>query len=463
MALHNSHSRTVALPLIVFVLAACNSAPHGDAATPPTAKQTVKKAVQPVAKSPAVAAADSPPKFERPPVVKGIYLTAWSAGSANKLAKMIKFIHNTELNSVVIDVRDSGDMYFPTHIPLSDQVQGKKNLAVANPPKLMKTLAAEHVWPIARIACFRDNYVPLKHPEQAVQTPSGAPWHDRSNHYWLDPYDKRNWEYIGATVDYALSIGFPEIQLDYVRFPSEGKSSTQVFPNAKKYTDKPNTHQDVIAAFAAYIQKKVKAHNAYYSSDIFGIISSSKSDQGIGQELEKVAAPFDVISPMIYPSHFAKGEYGIPNPNAAPYAIIVKSLHDYRKRLPTKIVRPWLQDFSLFGVHYGEPQVRAQIKALNDEGYKEFLLWNAGNKYTPNGPRSKAEAAAAEAKIHEPMSSPAVEDAHTGKAAIPGEVPGRGAKPAPDAASVTPLKKAPAAKASLAAPKSAPNTPPATG
>jgi hypothetical protein len=337
--------------------------------------------------------------FERPSVVKGIYLTAWSASSPTKMLKMAKFIHDTELNSVVIDVRDSGEMYFPTHIALSDEVQGKKNLAITHPEKLMKMLSDYHIWPIARIACFRDNYVPLKHPDQAVQTPDGSPWHDRSKHYWLDPYDKRNWMYIGRTVDYALSIGFPEIQLDYVRFPSEGKSSSQIFPNEKKYSSSPVSHQDVIAAFAKYIHDKVKAKNAYISSDIFGIISSSKSDQGIGQELEKVAAPFDVISPMIYPSHFAKGEYGIPNPNTAPYQIITKSLHDYRKRLPNMTVRPWLQDFSLFGVHYGAPQVRAQIKALNDMGYKEFLLWNAGNKYTPDGPRSKKEAEAAEAKI----------------------------------------------------------------
>lgn len=323
--------------------------------------------------------------FQRPDCVKGIYLTAWTAGGSKLLDRYLKLIDETELNSVVIDVRDTGEMYFPTHIPLSDKVEGKAYLAVPNPERLMRKLAAHHVWPIARIACFRDNLVPKKYPDRAVQLPNGKPWHDRSNHMWLDPYDKRNWEYLAQTVDYAMSIGFPEIQLDYVRFPSEGKSNTQVFPNKKKYGDPKAKPEDVIAAFAAYIRDKVKARNCYYSADIFGIISSSKSDQGIGQELEKVAAPFDTVSPMVYPSHFHKGEYGIKDPNKAPYEIVEKSLHDYKKRIPDKPVRPWLQDFSLYGVHYGGQQVRAQIKAANAVGYKEFLLWNAGNKYSADG------------------------------------------------------------------------------
>ena len=85
---------------------------------------------------------------------------------------------------------------------------------------------------------------------------------------------------------------------------------------------------------------------------------------------------------MVYPSHFANGEYGIANPNKSPYAIIKKSLTDFKTRLPKKSVRPWLQDFSLFGVPYGAAQVKAQIKAAKDLGYEEFLLWNAGTHYT---------------------------------------------------------------------------------
>ncbi len=324
----------------------------------------------------------NPYAFVKPDAVKGIYLTAWSAGSPRKMAKVLKMLDDTELNTVVIDVRDTGEMYFKTGIPLADKVKKCESLAVPHPDRLFKELAAHKVWPIARVACFRDNYVPIAYPELAVQFPNGKPWKDRSGHSWLDPYNKKNWEYIAQTVDFAINIGFPEIQLDYVRFPSEGKSKTQVFPGQKSYPDPKALPQDVIPAFANFIRQRVKSRGAMFSADIFGIISSSKSDQGIGQELEKLAAPFDAISPMVYPSHFHKGEYGIKDPNQSPYDILIKSLGDYKKRVPDKPVRPWLQDFNLLGYHYGPEQVRAQIKAVNKLGYKEWLLWNAGNKYT---------------------------------------------------------------------------------
>lgn len=295
---------------------------------------------------------------------------------------------------MVIDVRDSGEMYFKTGIPLAKEANAE-SVAVPRPAVLFQSLVKHKIWPIARIACFRDNFVPKKHPELAVQLPGGKVWKDRSGNTWLDPYSKRNWDYIARTVDFALDIGFPEIQLDYVRFPSEGKSSTQIFPGKADYEDKKAMPEDVVAAFAHYIGDKVRARHATYSADIFGIISSSKRDQGIGQELEKIAEPFDLISPMVYPSHFHKGEYGIADPNRSPYAIIVKSLGDCKKRLPNKTVRPWLQDFSL-GYPYGAKEVQAQIKAAHDVGYDDYLLWNARSRFTE----------AAFAKEKSPVNSP---------------------------------------------------------
>lgn len=315
--------------------------------------------------------------FERPKHVRGIYLTAWSAGSVRKMDTVAAMIKRTELNAVVIDVRDDGDMYWKTGIALAKE-SGADRKAVPNAGKLMARLQAEGIYPIARIACFRDAFVPRKHPERAVNTSEGVLWKDRSGHTWLDPYNHKNWEYLAETVDYALDQGFPEVQLDYVRFPSEGKASIQRFPAKKYYGNGRAKPEDVIAAFAVFIGKRVRARGAVYSADLFGIISSTKSDQGIGQDLEKVAEPFDLICPMVYPSHYAKGEYGIKDPNAQPYSIVRKSLNDYRKRLPNTKIRPWLQDF--FG--YSAKSIQAQIKAAKELGYEEYLLWNASNKYT---------------------------------------------------------------------------------
>jgi len=280
----------------------------------------------------------------------------------------------------VIDVRDDGDNYWKNDIASSAEV-GANKTAVVNPEAVMARLEKEGIYPIARIACFRDQVVPAKMANRAVNHVSGGVWKDRSNHTWLDPYNKRNWEYIAEIVDHALELGFPEIQLDYVRFPSEGKSASQVFPSKDRYEKKDAKPTEVVAAFGEFIKERVHKRGGVLSADIFGIVSSGGGDQGIGQELTTVVQPFDLICPMVYPSHFAKGEYGIKDPNSSPYAIVLKILHDYAKKLPEKKIRPWLQDFSL-GVKYGAKEVQAQIKAAKEAGYEEYLLWNAQNRYT---------------------------------------------------------------------------------
>lgn len=357
------------------VLAGCgkNEAKAVTAPAPALVKPTTKAAATPTS-------AKKEPSFTKPEHVRGIYLTAWSGGSKRKIDNTLAMFKRTGLNAMVIDIRDSGEVYVKTGIKLADESHATLN-AIPHPKDLLFKLADAGVYPIARIACFRDNFVPKIHPDMAVQIAGGKPWKDRSGHMWLDPYNKKNWDYIGSIVDYALDLGFPEIQLDYVRFPSEGKSSSQIFPAKKSYGDGKALPEDVIAAFAAAMHQKVEARGRTISADIFGIISSTRTDQGIGQELEKVAAPFDLISPMVYPSHFHKGEYGIKDPNASPYEIVKRSLEDYRKRLPNKAIRPWLQDFSL-GRKYGVEEVEAQIRAASEEGYNDFLLWNAGNRYT---------------------------------------------------------------------------------
>ena len=402
-------------PLLVIPVA-ISCKPSADAGSKPTVgKQGAP--TKPVVGPTTAVAQKKPdaPTFERPKSVKGIYLTAWSASSGTKLAKMVALIDRTDLNSVVIDVRDTGEVYFPVDDPMVKRVHEMQHGTLTAFPKqaqaarLMQRLSKAGVYPIARVACMRDNYVPKLDPSRSVQVPGGKPWHDRSGHGWLDPYDKRNWQYIAKIVDYAMDLGFPEIQLDYVRFPSEGKSSTQIFPNKAKYGD-PKAHpDDVITAFADWMGKRVRARGCAYSADVFGIISESKKDQGIGQTLEKIAAPFDVLSPMVYPSHFAKGEYGIPNPNAAPYETIHKSLGDYKRRIPKTTVRPWLQDFSLGSPHYGVKEVEAQIKAAKDLGYDGYLMWNAGNRYT-EGAYGKGNAVESK-KGETPSSKPAVDPA----------------------------------------------------
>ena len=368
--------------MVAVLGAGCKGgAPAGGtvAATTPPPKVAPPKTETPGTPSTSVKKPGTP-TFTKPDVVRGIYVTAWTAGGQKRMQEFLDRTKTSQINAFVIDVRDDGEMYFKTGIPLAKEAKAE-TIAVTKPDVLMKRLSDGGVYPIARIACFRDHFVPKTHPDQAVQLDGGAPWKDKSGHTWLDPYNRKNWEYLFATVDYAMDLGFPEIQLDYVRFPSEGKAGTQRFAGKKTYPDQKASPSAVITEFCREVAKRTKARGVIVSADIFGIISSGTKDQGIGQTLEMIAEPFDLINPMIYPSHFAKGEYGIANPNASPYAIIQKSLADFKRRVPKAKVRPWLQDFSL-GVKYGPKELLAQIKASKDVGYDEYLLWNASNRYT---------------------------------------------------------------------------------
>lgn len=312
-------------------------------------------------------------------------MTAWVAGGKDLRASLLDLIKETELNAVVIDVRDDGMNYWETGIPLSAESKATR-LAVPRPKELMDLLASEGVYPIARIACFVDSELAVYDPSRAVQDQNGKVWVERNGRRWLDPYNKENWEYIGQIVDFAVAQGFPEIQLDYVRFPGGGKKSSMVFP-AKSQWPEDTKEWEVIQQFAEFVRDRLPK-GIVLSADIFGIVSSSTTkDQGIGQDMDKFPQPFDLLCPMVYPNHFAKHEYKIADPAKEPYLIVYKSIKDYVETLPDKPLRPWLQAFD----GYGENEVREQIRALKENGVQEYLLWNPKNKYVGTAPKDTSD------------------------------------------------------------------------
>lgn len=327
----------------------------------------------------AVATANSP---QLPPLptggVRGIYLTGWSAGHPKHFPALVDLVDRTELNAMVIDVKDDGQVSYDIDNPLVKEIGA--NQKMFNIDKVMAVLKQHNIFPIARIACMRDTLLPEKHPEMAVHSPDGSVWHDKTHHAWLNPYNRKVWDYnVDIAVD-AIKHGFKEVQFDYVRFPSEGKVSTLVYPGKPKGA----LREDEIAAFMKYAHEKIKAQGGWFSADVFGLTSLVKNDEGIGQKFIKVIQNVDYLCPMVYPSHYAHGEYHIKNPNLEPYKILHLSLGDAKKRIaavPTCKLRPWLQAFTLHHEHYGPAQLSAQFKAARELGINEYLLWNARCSY----------------------------------------------------------------------------------
>lgn len=329
----------------------------------------------------------TPQPLQPPPLpadgVRGIYLSGWAAGSSHIFDRNVALIDRTTLNAMVIDVKDDGRVSYDVAVPLAREIGASRHM-IRDIDRVIATLTAHGIFPIARIACFRDTPLATAHPELAVQTAGGHVWRDRSGHAWLNPYDRRCWEYNVELALDAITHGFKEIQFDYVRFPSEGNVQ------ALHYPGKPADalRKDQITAFVRYAQQKITARGCYFSVDVFGLSSKPNPhnpDMGIGQTPTNIALAVDVLCPMVYPSHYAHGEYNIDNPNRAPYATVLRSTRDALTALrstPACHLRPWLQDFSLYGVHYGPAQVKAQIAALHALGIHQYLLWNARCQYT---------------------------------------------------------------------------------
>lgn len=312
-------------------------------------------------------------------VAKGLHVTGWIAGGKKSFQKLIDIVNSTELNAFCIDIKDSdGVVSFDTHVPLERQIKASRK-CIGDIEGVMKKMKDNNIYPIARITCFKDPILAEGVKAMAVQTPSGGLWRDHRGIAWTNPYSKKVWDY---NIDIAIEcakLGFKEIQWDYVRFPSDGRVSQCTYPGKDKRDE-----SQVVEDFLKYARQRLEPYGVVMSADIFGLTSLVKHDMGIGQTIQMIARNVDYICPMVYPSHYALGEYNIPNPNKAPYKTVLLSLGDAVKKVKgTKCkIRPWLQDFSLYGVHYGPAEINAQRKAAKEVGITEFLLWNPRCKYT---------------------------------------------------------------------------------
>jgi hypothetical protein len=324
------------------------------------------------------------------PVVKGIYVTAHSA-DGSRMEKLVKLMDDTALNAMVIDVKDDwGYVTWNTGNP-ELEAMGTTNKIIADMPKLMNTLNEHKIYPIARIVVFKDTVLAKKKPELSFVNPDGTLWGNTKNppDSFVNPYHKEVWDYNVAVAKEAVKAGFKEIQFDYVRFPEGFEKRADIL----KYTKDERSRIDAVAQFVKYAREQIEPLGARVSVDIFGYAASVPAAEGIGQDFVKISENVDVISPMVYPSHYSEGWFGSKVPDAAPFATINGSMIDTNKKLAPieksglkPVIRPWIQDFSASWVKgyikYGKHEIEEQIRGLEANGIHEFLLWNANNNYT---------------------------------------------------------------------------------
>ena len=317
------------------------------------------------------------------PIVRALYVNRFAAQSTTKMKKLMAFVDTTELNGLVIDMKDEFGLNYKSADPSVARNAGSGRGMVPNVKALLDTLHAHNILAIARIVTFKDPVAALVNPGWQIKTPAGATWRDEKGNAWVNAYNKDVWEYNLKVAEELTKLGFDEIQWDYIRFPEPYRRlGPQVFPGANGMS-KP----DALAAFLKVAKERLNKLGVRSTADVFGFVTTVRGPLEIGQHWEKLAPVTDVLLPMTYPSHYPRGTWGIPRPNAEPYKIMKIAIDSARVRTKAlgitkpEAVRPWVQAFSLGQPKYDHTHVKAQIKAIYDAGFDGWILWHPGSNY----------------------------------------------------------------------------------
>ncbi len=316
--------------------------------------------------------------------VRAIYLTASSAANPAVMQHVYELAAASEINAVVIDVKDnSGKLSYQSGLSAVNEI-GASTTRIADLGALLRECEENGLYTIGRLVVFADPVFASAHPDLAIQTPSGAIWRDHTRSGWANPHATATWDYNVAIACEVASLGCREIQFDYVRFPSDGNLDAIRYPIKQEIRP-----AEVIETFLGRARQALAPYGVFLAADVFGLVTSFATDMRIGQVFENVARQVDFVCPMMYPSHYAPGNYGLPDPDAEPYLTIRTGLThalDRMDGLGTALLRPWLQDFS-WRHRYGPDEVRAQIRAARELGVMGYMLWNPRNVYTEDAVR----------------------------------------------------------------------------
>lgn len=316
------------------------------------------------------------------PVVKGLYLNRFAAQSGKKMRHLLSIADSTEVNGFVIDMKDEFGLNYRSSNPAFRKNEGGTHGIIGNVRALVDTLKAHGIVPIARIVAFKDPVAAKLNPEWTIRREDGSVWLDKEGLAWVNAHSKDVWEYNLGVAEELVKLGFEEIQWDYIRFPEPYRSlPKQVFPGAT--LSKP----DALAAFLKVAQERLSRLGVRNTADVFGLVTTVRGPLEVGQWWEKISPNVDVVLPMVYPSHYPRGAFGIERPNAEPYQVLRTALDTARVRdeklgiTKAEHVRPWIQAFSLGQPKYGSEQIAAQKQAIYDAGFKGWILWSPGSHY----------------------------------------------------------------------------------
>lgn len=336
--------------------------------------------------------------------VKGLYITTDNLLDDEYFNYIIDYIDQTALNAVVIDFKDDYGQIIP-QIESDNPLVENSVIGLVDLQEKLKIFEEKGIYPIARIVTFKDYMLANLRPDLSfTDVETGELWSADTGSLFINPFSQEVWDYNIEVAIAAAKMGFKDIQFDYVRFP-EGfhdfadTLEYDIGDYASYVTEDEETEGGervmAITDFLEYARDQLAPYGVQVSADVFGytaVAGDAPDVRGIGQNFSQMAEHLDVISSMIYPSHWDNGFFGIDYPDLNPFDAIDEYMYSEDQALADVsnqiVTRPWLQDFTAWyktpGTfqEYGADQVQAQIVALKQHGVHEFLLWNASGDYS---------------------------------------------------------------------------------
>ena len=315
---------------------------------------------------------------------KALYISFWAAGSSKYMRRILELAKNTEINTVIVDVKNEfGSLLYKTDVKLAKKIGAHRERTVFNIETFIQRLKSLDLYVIGRVVVFKDDRLARAKNEYALKDSNGTVWRNREKLAWVDPFRPDVHEYVSQIAADAASRGFDEINFDYVRFPLKKDLVYQKELNQKNRIK-------AISNFLSTANKKLQSHNVYTSVDTYGNVCWNKHDTGIGHTIKSLSEHADYIAPMLYPSGFGAGVMGYSNPTDHPYEIINKSIKEGLHRadiLPVRF-RPWLQSFKDYGFDrkfFRSKEVSAQIKGAENALCSGWMLWNPSSRFSSKG------------------------------------------------------------------------------
>jgi len=320
-----------------------------------------------------------------PATVRGIFINAWGFGSS-RFHHLVRLADTTEINAFVIDVKDdTGYLTYRSAVPTALAIGANGQLRAPDARARLALMRDKGIHAIARIVVAKDPLLARQKSDWAVRHRDGGLWADRLRFHWVDAFHDSVWVYAAQLAEEAVQLGFDEIQYDYVRFPDEPRSrlATAIFAARRG----EESSREGVRRNLALLAQRTRALGVPFTIDVFGLTTSATGDMGIGQVWEDLVGTADVVLPMVYPSHYYAGVYGVAHPNSEPYRMVRRALEDGLRRnaaVPGAAeIRPFLQAFTLGPPRYTPWHIREQIRAVEDAGLHSWVLWNPRSAYDP--------------------------------------------------------------------------------